>query len=76
MIDWMHPAFIMIVGAFFVPVFKGSLKKAYLLLVPFLAFVAVVYSQHGIYWVINFLGNELIFGRVDRLSLVLGMFLL
>jgi len=72
MIDWMHPALIMIAGAFFVPVFKGTLKKAYLLLLPLLAFVAVLYSSPGTYWVCNFLGNELIFGRVDRLSLIFG----
>lgn len=72
MTEWVHPAAILILGAFFVPFLKGGLKKAYLLILPAVAFIDILYMSHGNYWVYNFLGNDLIFGKVDRLSLVFG----
>ncbi len=72
MTEWVHPAAILIVGALFVPFLKGGLKKAYLLILPAVAFIDILHMSHGIYWVYNFLGNDLIFGKVDRLSLVFG----
>ncbi|MCP4751239.1 MAG: Na(+)/H(+) antiporter subunit D [Proteobacteria bacterium] len=71
-IDWIHPAFILIVGAIFVPILKGNAKKIYLVLVPALAFIDVVQLAPGTYGTVNFLDLTLIFGRVDKLSLVFG----
>ena len=70
MIEWMHPAFIFIIGALFIPFLDGRIKKAYMLILPFLAFMDTFAMSEGTYWVYNFLGNNLVFGRVDRLSLV------
>lgn len=70
--NWIHPALILIVGAFLVPFLKGGVKKAYLLILASLVFVDILLMSPGTYWVYNFLGNELIFGKVDRLSLVFG----
>jgi multicomponent Na+:H+ antiporter subunit D len=39
MIEWFHPGLIYIFGALLIPVLKGRLKKAYLLLLPTLAFI-------------------------------------
>ena len=70
--NWIHPAALFILGAFLIPFLKGEIKKAYLLIIPFFALVDVLYMSEGTYWVYNFLGNDLILGKVDRLSLVFG----
>lgn len=70
--NWIHPALFLIAGAFLVPYLKGGIKKAYLLILPSLSFIALLYMSRGTYWVYNFMGNDLIFGKVDSLSLVFG----
>jgi multicomponent Na+:H+ antiporter subunit D len=72
MTDFIHPAFIMIIGALLVPLFRGPLRKPYLLLVPLLAFASVLTAQHGTFGIVQFMDWHLIFGRVDRLSQVFG----
>lgn len=72
MIEWFHPGAILIVGAVLVPFLKGRVKQAYLLLLPALAFAAIVSVPHGTHGVVRLLNQELVFGRVDRLSLVFG----
>jgi multicomponent Na+:H+ antiporter subunit D len=72
MIDPLPPAVILILGALLVPVFKGSLKKAYLLMLPALAFWDLLQMPAGSYWVVDFLSYDLIFGRVDELSMAFG----
>jgi multicomponent Na+:H+ antiporter subunit D len=66
------PAAIFIGGALFVPFLRGRLKSAFMLLLPVLAFVTLVKMPEGKYWVVNFLDYDLIFGRVDKLSMVFG----
>ena len=70
--QWLHPALILIVGAFILPFIPKFLKKTYLLAVPVLAFLAVYSMQdhHGIYGVVHYLDWTLTFGRVDKLSMV------
>ena len=65
-----HPALFFIFGAFLIPVFKGWLKKIYLLIIPAAAFYIVVNMNTGVYGEINYLGFNILLGRVDRLSLV------
>ncbi|MGD9309894.1 MAG: Na(+)/H(+) antiporter subunit D [Desulfosarcina sp.] len=72
MINPLPPAVILIAGAFLVPCFKGRLQTAFLLSVPVLTFVNLVAMPVGTYWTIGFLGYDLIFGRVDKLSLAFG----
>jgi multicomponent Na+:H+ antiporter subunit D len=72
MTDFIHPAFIMIIGALLVPLFRGPLRKPYLILVPLLAFASVLTAQHGTFGIVQFMDWHLIFGRVDRLSQVFG----
>ncbi|MEA3548698.1 MAG: Na(+)/H(+) antiporter subunit D [Thermodesulfobacteriota bacterium] len=69
---WNHPAFIMIIGALLLPLFKGSARKPFLLLVPVISFLTVCGLDEGVYGVVNFLDWELTFGRVDRLSQIFG----
>jgi len=62
----------MIVGALLLPLFRGPLRKPYLVLVPLLAFLDVMNLQHGTYGIVQFMDWHLIFGRVDKLSQVFG----
>ncbi len=76
MIDWFHPGLIYILGAFLIPLFRGTIKKGYLLLLPVLALINLllmskgVFSPEGKEWILPFLGYDLILGRVDKLSMV------
>src|SRR4030065_951322 len=76
MMEWFHPGLIYIFGAFFIPLLKGRLKKAYLLLLPCLAFVNLLFMSKGVFlsngktWSLPFLGYTLVLGRIDPLSLV------
>jgi multicomponent Na+:H+ antiporter subunit D len=72
MIDWFHPSILFIFGAIFIPFLKGKLQKVYLLIIPALAVVAVFSMTQGDHWTCSFLGNPLIFGKVDKLSVVFG----
>jgi len=66
------PPLIFIFGALLVPLFKGRLKSAVMLLLPILAFITLVQIPEGKHWVFSFLDYDLILGRVDRLSRVFG----
>jgi len=72
MINSIPPAAIFIIGALFIPVLKGKIKSAYMLLLPVLAFYILVTIPEGKHWVVRLLDYDLIFGRIDRLSLVFG----
>ena len=67
---WINPAFLFILGSFLIPILKGRAKQTFLLLVPATAFLVVNSMSQGTYGAVQFLGMELIFGKVDRLSLV------
>jgi len=71
-ISFMHPALIMIGGALLLPLFRGPFRKPYMILIPVLTFIDVLYlSGHpGTYGVVQFMDWELTFGRVDRLSMI------
>ena len=66
------PAAIFIIGAFLIPLLKGKLKSAYMLLLPILAFISLLNMPTGEYWFVEFMGYNLIFGRIDKLSMVFG----
>jgi len=66
------PAFILILGAFFIPLFRGRAKQLYLLLISALVFIDLSLLETGTGWIIHFLRYDLIFARVDRLSLAVA----
>jgi multicomponent Na+:H+ antiporter subunit D len=72
MIEPVPPAAILMIGALLVPVLKGRLKAFYMLFLPVLTFVDLLYMSGGKYWIVRFLNYDLIFGRVDKLSMVFG----
>jgi len=68
--NFIHPALLFILGAFLIPVLRGRIRQIYLLIVPALAFLSVLSMNTGVYGEINYLGFNIIMGRVDSLSLV------
>ncbi|MDY6952053.1 MAG: Na(+)/H(+) antiporter subunit D [Thermodesulfobacteriota bacterium] len=72
MISTVPPALIFIIGGLLVPFIKGRWKSAYLLLIPVIGFINLINIPEGTHWVVPFLDWELIFGRIDRLSLLFG----
>ena len=72
MIEFTPPAFIYIAGALIVPLLRGRIKSAYMLLLPVISFFFLISTQVGTVWEIHFLGFDLVPFKVDRLSLVFG----
>ena len=72
MIETVPPATVFIFGALLVPFIKGKWKSAYLLLIPVVGFINLINIPEGTHWVVRFLGYDLVFGKVDRLSLLFG----
>jgi multicomponent Na+:H+ antiporter subunit D len=73
--SFIHPALILIVGALILPFIKEPFRKIYLMCVPILTFLDVVYLSNnpGVHGVVTFMGDwTLTFGRVDSLSIVFG----
>jgi len=80
MIGWLHPGLILIVGVLLVPLFRGKWKQAYLLVLPTMALIDVIFMYMGFFgdipystWTLSFLGYEFVLGRVDKLSLIFGL---
>ncbi|MDR3089023.1 MAG: Na(+)/H(+) antiporter subunit D [Desulfobulbaceae bacterium] len=70
---FLHPSLILLVGAALLPLIRDPFRKPYLLLIPILAFLDVVFlnANPGTYGVVQFMGDwTLTFGRVDSLSSV------
>ena len=67
---WVHPSLILILGSLLLPLVPARLKRGFLLLVPLLVFARVATLEQGLFGQVHFLDWVLVFGRVDRLSLV------
>jgi len=71
MID-LPPALILILGALPIPFLKGKVRSIYLVGLPILGFLNVIGLSEGTFWTVEFLDFELVFGRIDRLSIIFG----
>ena len=69
-IEWVHPGLVLIVGAWVLPFLKGTLKRLVMVLLPLVAVGLCLRLTPGTYGVVEFVGQRLVLGRVDRLSLV------
>ncbi len=69
-ISWIHPGLILILGAWVLPLLRGRVKKVVMLLLPLTALAVCLALETGTYGVVSYLGFNLVFGRVDQLSLV------
>ena len=68
--EWVHPGLVLILGAWILPFLKGGLKKVAMLAIPGVALFLCVTMSQGTYGEVSFLGQALVFGRVDKLSLI------
>jgi len=69
-VEWVHPGLVLILGAWILPFLKGRSKRVYMVLLPAAALIDCLLLEPGTYGAVRFLGQEVVFGRVDRLSLV------
>src|SRR5215471_12946533 len=69
-IEWVHPGLLLILGAWLLPILKGGVKRAAMLILPAAALVDCLLMRPGTHGAASFLGQNLVFGRVDQLSLV------
>jgi multicomponent Na+:H+ antiporter subunit D len=68
--EWVHPGLLLILGAWVLPFLEGRVKRVAMLGLPAAALVDCLLMTPGTHGVVSFLGQELVFGRVDSLSLV------
>jgi multicomponent Na+:H+ antiporter subunit D len=68
--EWVHPGLLLILGAWLLPFLKGRAKRIAMVALPATALIDCMLTKPGTYGVMTFLGQEIVFGRVDRLSLV------
>ena len=66
------PALVFICGAFLIPLLRGRIKTAYMLMLPVLAFVIILQIPEGRHWTFSMVNLDLILGRIDRLSRIFG----
>ena len=70
MTDAVPPVIIFVVGALLVPFIPVRFKSAWLLLIPVIGFLNLMYLGEGTHFRIDFLDYHLVLGRVDKLSLL------
>jgi multicomponent Na+:H+ antiporter subunit D len=70
MTDFVHPALLLMAGAVPIPFLTGSIRKAYLLLIPALSILAVISAEPGSYGAARFIGQDILIAKVDKLSIV------
>jgi len=73
MINLIPPAFILILGAALIPFLRGNILRAYMLALPVIVLIVLINTELGNYGIIEFLGYDLILGRLDRLSRVFAL---
>ena len=66
------PAAIFIIGGLLIPFLKGRLKSCFMLLLPVLGMLNLIFMPMGSHLSFHFLDFELVLLRVDRLSLLFG----
>jgi multicomponent Na+:H+ antiporter subunit D len=68
--EWVHPGLVLIAGVWLLPLLGRRPRRVVMVLLPTLALIDCILMTPGIHGEVSFLGHELVFGRVDRLSLV------
>lgn len=69
-IEWIHPGLLLMAGAWIIPLLRGRARRAVMVLLPAVALIDCALMEPRTYGVLHALGQELVFGRVDRLSLL------
>jgi multicomponent Na+:H+ antiporter subunit D len=68
--EWVHPGLVLVLGAWVLPLLRGRIKRAALVLLPAAALVLCLVATPGTHGVVQVLGQDLVFGRVDATSLL------
>lgn len=66
------PAALFIIGGLLIPFLRGRIKSFYMLLLPVLGLVNLIYLPIGSHLTFHFLDFDLVLLKVDRLSLLFG----
>ncbi len=69
-LEWVHPGLLLILGAWLLVFLKGPIKRIAMLVLPGAALVDCLLMSPGTYGAVTFMGQDLVLGRVDSLSLV------
>jgi len=69
-LEWIHPGLLLILSAWVLPLLKGWVKRLAMLLLPAAAVAVCLRMTPGTYGEVSFLGQVLVFGEVDKLSLI------
>ncbi len=70
--QWLHPGMVLIIGAFAAPFLRGAARQIYLMLLTIGALAVMMGLTEGVYGVVHILHEEVVFTRVDKLSLLFG----
>jgi multicomponent Na+:H+ antiporter subunit D len=70
MTDAVPPVLIFIAGALLLPFIPGRFKSAWMLLIPVIGFLNLLFLGEGTHFRVDFLDYQLVLGRVDKLSLL------
>jgi multicomponent Na+:H+ antiporter subunit D len=68
----LHPALFLILGGLILPLFRGKVRQALLIIFPLLGFINLLGYESGDFWSLYFGGYDLEVLRVDKLSLIFG----
>lgn len=66
------PAFIFILAALLIPFIQGKARSIFMLLIPVTVFLILINLSEGNIWIAEFWSYKLIFGRIDKLSMIFG----
>lgn len=69
---WLHPSFVLILGAILLPLLKGVAQQVYRVLLALVFMGLLSQMVAGTYGQFSFLGLDLTTGRADKLSMVFG----
>ncbi|MBN2686772.1 MAG: Na(+)/H(+) antiporter subunit D [Deltaproteobacteria bacterium] len=73
MINPIPPFAVYIIGALLIPFIRNSAaKRAFLLLIPVVSFINLINIPMGSHFIVPFLDFQLIFAKIDKLSLIFG----
>jgi multicomponent Na+:H+ antiporter subunit D len=72
MIEWLHPCLLFFIAAIAFPFLKEQPRKILQWGTPLIAFLSVLATPEGTYGLFSLMGNQLVFGRADKLGLLFG----
>ena len=73
MVNAIPPSIIFIVAAIIIPFLSWRAQKVFVLIVPVFGLINLFLMQNGSNWIVEFLGHNLILGKVDKLSFLFAL---